>query len=386
MSPGDASPQGERTSVRPDVPAIDKSGKRRGRPSARELASHFESTFTDGDETAAATAEAAQQRTFRFLVFGLFVVYMAIAIGFYFWRGVFFKPDQWALLLLLGAILLGRVGAFLRDWIPFVLLIFGYEVLRGIAGSLVVGGREVRDVERTDMPEVHLEGLMQFDRTLFAGREPIGALQRWLYDEGTVHWYDYFATVVYSLHFVLPLILAFVFWTTHKDRFWLFTLTFCFMTYAAFAFFLFYPAAPPWLAQVWGLIDGLVLPQDQVAAVVTRSGEGTGDALTIWAELSPHPVAAMPSLHASFPWLVMLFAIRFYGWWGLMFLPYNIALWFSVMYTANHWVVDILAGMAWATVSFAVVDLGWNAVTAAGKGDRLARPTGNFTKPWQRGS
>ncbi len=365
MPPGVSSHQ-EGNWLRPDDP----SGDRAVPPGARDLADRFSRAFADDGSD-----RVAPERTFRFLVFGLFVVYMAIAIGFYLWRGVFFKPDQWALLLLLGAVLLGRAGSFLRDWIPFVLLIFGYEVLRGIAGSLVVGGREVRDVERTDMPAVHLEGLMRFDRSLFAGREPLGALQRWLYDKGTVHWYDYFATIVYSLHFVLPLILAFLFWTTRKERFWLFTLTFCFMTYAAFAFFLFYPAAPPWLAQIWGLIDGLVLPQDQVAAAVTGSGEGTGDALTIWAELSPHPVAAMPSLHASFPWLVMLFAIRFYGWWGLLFLPYNVAVWFAVMYTANHWVVDILAGIAWATVSFAVVDLGWNALIA---GDERNMPTRTF--------
>ncbi|MBA2247533.1 MAG: phosphatase PAP2 family protein [Chloroflexia bacterium] len=375
--------QGDAVRSSPRVAVPDHSLGGGSQPVATRLAHHFEATFGAGG-TQTGGAATAHQRTFRVLVFGLFFFYMAVAIGFYLWRGVFFKPDQWALLLLIGALLLGRAASFLRDWIPFVLLIFGYEVLRGIAGSLVVGGREVRDVERADMPAVHLEELMRFDRTLFAGNEPLVVLQGWLYDEGSVHWYDYFATIMYSLHFVLPLILAFVFWTTRKDRFWLFTLTFCFMTYAAFAFFLLYPAAPPWLAQIWGSIDGLTLPQDQVAAVVTRSGERTGETLTIWADLSPHPVAAMPSLHASFPWLVMLFAIRFYGWWGLLFLPYNMALWFAVMYTANHWVVDILAGIAWATISFAVVDLGWNAITTAGKGGGRSRPFSALLKQGRR--
>lgn len=338
------------------------------RSEAERLADRFAAAFdVDGGSEAARVSPDAQH-TFRILVFGLFLVYMAIAIGFYLWRGVFFRPDQWALLLLVGALALGRLGSFLRDWIPFVLLIFGYEVLRGIAGDLVVGGTDVREVERADMPAVNLEGLMAFDRALFAGHEPLGIVQRWLYDAGTVHWYDYAALIVYSMHFVLPLVFAFVFWLTHKERFWLFTLTFCFMTYAAFAFFLFFPAAPPWLAQTWGLIDGLQFPQDQVAAAINVTGSGDGDALTIWAEASPHPVAAMPSLHASFPWLVTLFAVRYVRWWGLLFLPYNVALWFAVIYTANHWVVDILAGMAWATVSFAVVDVAWDAITNHGRG------------------
>jgi hypothetical protein len=67
----------------------------------------------------------------------------------------------------------------------------------------------------------------------------------------------------------------------------------------------------------------------------------------------------MPSLHAAFPWLVLLFAVKFYGRLGLLFLPYSPILWFSIVYLAHHWVVDILAGVAWATLSFAVVQLAW---------------------------
>jgi len=343
------------------------------RPVRERLSDRFENSFPGDVGGDAEQAALDTQRTFRILVFGLFFAYMGIAIGIYLWRGIFFRPDQWAVLLLIGALVLGRVGPFLRDWIPFILLIFGYEVLRGIAGDLVVGGTNVREVERVDMPAVHLEGLMRFDLALFAGHEPLGILQDWFYVAGNVRWYDYFALIVYSMHFVLPCVFAFVLWLTHKERFWLFTLTFCFMTYAAFAFFLLYPAAPPWLAQMWGLIDGLYFPQDQVAAAINLSGAGDGDALTIWAEASPHPVAAMPSLHASFPWLVMLFTIRYFRWWGLFFLPYNLVLWFAVMYTANHWVVDILAGAAWATVSFAVVDVAWNMITSGDRSCALGR-------------
>ncbi len=89
--------------------------------------------------------------------------------------------------------------------------------------------------------------------------------------------------------------------------------------------------------------------------MIQPEGFATLDVFAIWGNASPHPVAAMPSLHASFPWLVMLFAVRYYGWKGLWFLVYNVALWYAVMYTANHWFVDVLAGMAWATVAFFVI-------------------------------
>jgi hypothetical protein len=37
-------------------------------------------------------------------------------------------------------------------------------------------------------------------------------------------------------------------------------------------------------------------------------------------------------------------------------LIYNAMLWFTVVYLAQHWVIDIFAGIAWATVSFFLVD------------------------------
>lgn len=346
------------------APAIpDTRSDEEGLAESRRLSGRFERAFYPDGGDLPASSGAGTQRAFRVLVFGLFLVYMGIAVGVYLWRGIFFRPDQWAVFLLVGALVLGRVGPFLRDWIPFVLLVFGYEFLRGVAGDLVLHGTSVRSVERVEVPNIHLEGLMRFDLALFAGHEPLRTLQGWFYDSGTVHWYDYFALIVYSLHFVLPCVFGFALWLTQKERFWHFTLAFCFMTYAAFAFFLFYPAAPPWLAQIWGLTHGLHFPQNQVTAAINIRELQGFDAITIWAEASPHPVAAFPSLHAGFPWLVTLFAVRYFRWWGLLFLPYNLALWFAVMYTANHWVVDILAGVAWATISFVVVDIIWHAIT-----------------------
>jgi hypothetical protein len=310
--------------------------------------------FTD-ERVADPHVDAAESARVRRIAFGLFVVYMVAAVGIYLWRGIFFTPDRWAILLLIAAVVLGRAASFLRDWIPFVLLIFGYEYLRGIAGDIVTGDRPVWDVPRSSLPEVRLENLIRFDEVLFFGHSPIILLQDLFYEWGTANWWDYFALIMYSMHFVLPCVFAFVLWLTNKRRFWTFTLTFCFMTYAAFAFFLLYPAAPPWLAQSWGVMGGMGFPQNHVLEAIQPEGFATLDTFAIWGNASPHPVAAMPSLHASFPWLVMLFAVRYYGWKGLWFLAYNIALWYAVMYTANHWFVDVLAGMAWASVSFFLV-------------------------------
>jgi membrane-associated phospholipid phosphatase len=342
---------------------------------AEDLAERFRSANFDapGAEPEVRSRHDRQQRLFRWLVFGMFAIYIVGAIVFFVWRGQVFRPDNWALFLLVAALLLGRLGPFIRDWIPFVLLVFGYEFLRGVAGEFVTGGERVGDRPREALPDVQVESLVNFDISLMFGHEPVSTLQGWLYTPGDPKWWDYLAMIVYSLHFALPCMFAFLLWITRKERFWQFTLAFCLMTYSAFAFFLFYPAAPPWLANSWGVVSGIGWPASSVTASIGIDPIRELDTISIWQNASPHPVAAMPSLHAGFPWLILLFAVKYYRWKGLLVLPYNAALWFSVVYLANHWVVDILAGMAWATLAFVIVDWGWERLSSS-HGIRLSGP------------
>jgi membrane-associated phospholipid phosphatase len=325
--------------------------------------------------------DARVHRSYNVLVVAVFLSYMALGVGLYLWRGAYFTPDRWMLLLFVGAVVLGQAKAFLRDWVPFVLLAFGYEFMRGIAYKLV----EAQD------RDVHAQSLIDFDRALFGGTLPTHWVQDKLYVAGTVHWYDYVALLFYSLHFVFPLVFAFMLWIRRKDRFWQFSLTFLVMTYAAFIFFLFFPAAPPWLAEDWGLIRNVEFPFSQTGKALLPERYDNFNMVNIWSKASGNPVAAFPSLHAGFPWLVLLYAVKFYGRRGLVFLSYNVVLWFSIVYAGHHWVVDILGGMAWATLCFIVVQYAWPHIvrgvripvprpiqTAAGA---VARPIAFVTAP-----
>ncbi|MDP9363037.1 MAG: phosphatase PAP2 family protein [Chloroflexota bacterium] len=322
------------------------------------------------------------------LVVVIFLAYMAIAAGLYMRYGVSFTPDRWLFLLLIGALVMGRAMVFLRDWIPVVLLIAGYEVMRKLAWQLV---------EQQDR-YVHVQELIDADRAIFGGELPTLWLQGRLYTPGQVHWYDYVAMLFYALHFVFPLAFAFLLWLTHKACFWQFTLGFLVMTYAAFAFFLWYPAGPPWFAERYGYLSGVQWPFDQAFDAMAPRRYDNLDTFRIWDNVSGNPVAAMPSLHASFPWLVLLFAVKFYGRRGLFFLPYSPILWFSVVYLGHHWVVDVLAGVAWATVSFVFIQFVWPWLAKefrlpvpapvrehiARWGSVVARPAAVLTGPWSR--
>jgi len=304
---------------------------------------------------------AGGRRSVASLIVIIFVAYMAIGVGLYLKRGVYFTPDRWFLLLLVGAVVMGRALAFLRDWVPVILLIAGYEFMRKLAGQMVAEQHRF----------VHVQQLIDADRAIFFGQLPTLWLQHHLYDPGQVHWYDYLALLFYSLHFVFPLAFAFMLWVSKRERFWQFSLSFVLMTYAAFAFFLYYPAAPPWFANENSYIQGVQWPAGQAYQALVPHKYDNFDTFSIWSKVSGNAVAAMPSLHAAFPWLVLLFAVKFYGRRGLLFLAYSPILWFSVVYLGHHWLIDILAGIAWATVCFVGMQFAWQWIM---RGARIPLP------------
>jgi len=315
-----------------------------------------------------------KDRSYGALVLSIFVIYMGLATALYYFRGIsFITPDRWALALFVAAILLGQGVAFVRDWLPFVFLVFGYEYMRGLAGNMI--GANQTDINKQSLhSNVYVGVFLNADRALFGGTDPTAWLQQKLYTPGHVHWYDVIAALWYLLHFVLPCVFAFVLWIKYKERFWQFTIAFLFMTYTTFAFFLFLPSAPPWLANNWGYLHGIQFPFNQTwSHLMPYGSHGDFQAIDLWTKHSGNPVAAFPSLHAAFPWLVTLYALKFFGKWGIPFLFYNPILWFSVVYSANHWVIDLLGGIAWATLSFVIIEWAWPWIVR-GVHIRLPRP------------
>ena len=53
----------------------------------------------------------------------------------------------------------------------------------------------------------------------------------------------------------------------------------------------------------------------------------------------------MPSLHAAYPVLSALHLRQAFGRWGLLMLGSAAVLWFAVVYMAEHWIIDVAAGV-----------------------------------------
>src|ERR671935_1134894 len=117
------------------------------------------------------------------------------------------------------------------------------------------------------------------------------------------------------------------------------------------------------LANVLGLIGYVLLPtapprlfpamgfQDVLAEI---GGLNHGSGLI---ELAANPYAAMPSLHAADALIagVVLAAVCRRWWTKAIWVIWPLWVWFAVMATGNHFWLDVLAGVALATIALAIV-------------------------------
>jgi hypothetical protein len=106
------------------------------------------------------------------------------------------------------------------------------------------------------------------------------------------------------------------------------------------------PTAPPRMFSYLGFKD----------ALDTMSGLNHGSGLV---QLAANPYAAMPSLHAADALIVgvVLVAACRHWWSKALWALWPLWVWFCVMATANHFLLDVLAGIGVALVSMALVAL-----------------------------
>jgi len=156
----------------------------------------------------------------------------------------------------------------------------------------------------------------------------------------------YAATVVYFCHFLFPLAVGMVLWLVDRVQFVRFTTALMGMALVAFVIFLLVPTAPPWYAQDHGVISGLqkILHTTLPSAVSPY-----------YNSLNPNPVAAFPSLHAAFPFLGFLALLRIYPRGAWLAFAWCIAVWFSVVFLGEHYVIDVMGGVALAALSWWVM-------------------------------
>jgi hypothetical protein len=229
--------------------------------------------------------------------------------------------------------------AVVVDFLPFFVVLFLYDLLRGYADHALFG--------------THYLPQLRVDEILFGGTAPTVRLQHWLWHAGHVHFWDYAVWVIYLTHFVVMPTVAAVLWKRDYRRFRPFIALYLGLTLAGFATYVLYPAAPPWLASQAGYLQPTTrIVREMWTTVGVHSAAGMFEGGNRYA----NDVAAVPSLHGAYPMLLCLF---FWGstrrrWVRALLATYVLAMAFTLVYGAEHYVADILLGWLYAAVTFVV--------------------------------
>ena len=199
----------------------------------------------------------------------------------------------------------------------------------------------------------HVGDLVAMEKTLTFGTVPTVWLQERLFDPWNISWLDYGATYVHWSYFVLPHLFAAHIFLSHRHLFERYVLLFVGVLAVGLAIYFAFPAAPPWVASIQGQLD----PTYKVVTQV-----GTEFHVNLYTRFesqirSSNPVAAMPSLHMAISVVVLLIAMRVNWTLGAIALLYNAAMAFSLIYLGEHYLVDILAGIAVTLTVYAVMEV-----------------------------
>jgi hypothetical protein len=255
-------------------------------------------------------------------------------------------PDRhWLLVWLLGLVLLlgwrneQPVLRALFDWLPLLVILAVYDIVRSNAESLIA--------------RAHLEPMIWFDELVGFGTAPTVRLQDALFDAQHPHWYDYVSLVVYSSHFLAAILAGATVYFVARARFARYAFTFLACSIAGFATYVIYPAIPPWMASEQG-----ALPQTYRSVDIIWSHIGLDFLAKVFSGNPKYsnPVGALPSLHAAYPLLLLLlFWAVASTRWRVVLVAYAVAMSFVLVYFAEHYVFDLLFGYVYAVVAFWVV-------------------------------
>jgi hypothetical protein len=264
------------------------------------------------------------------------------------WIGVRGLPlARWPVALWLIA---GMLALSLRDlhrwvtgvaleWFPFVSFLFLYDIARSFANRFMP----------TNVT-VPIDG----DRFLFDGRVPTVWLQHHLWHgPNDVRWYDFAAWGVYMTYFFATLLVAAALWVFAYHRFRRYVATVGLLTITGLLTYVLFPAAPPWFASSQGSLP----PSERLMGAVWSHALPSFSTLVQQGQGLANPVAAMPSLHAGFTLLVTLSLWRSARWWGRIPLAaYPLLMGFTLVYFAEHYFVDVLAGWVYAVAAYVTVE------------------------------
>lgn len=273
--------------------------------------------------------------------FALRVTVVLLAVALLFFKRTFWTPDTLLLIVLIIGVVFGRTREFIVRFVPFLGMLVVYDSMRSFADDL--------------NKNVHFWEMIRFDHWISGGVLPTTVMQNWWW-EGRVGVLEFYFYFLYTLHFLVPLIVGLMLWKFRPRLYWPFVWSIVGISFAAFITYIIFPAAPPWMARELGYI---VEPLHRISSDVWWA-MGITNFSEVYKNLSPNAVAAVPSLHSAYPLIATAFMIKGFGWrrcgWLLL---YPLSMWIGVVYLGEHYVFDVIAAIVFVIVGLWCVRYGF---------------------------
>ena len=204
---------------------------------------------------------------------------------------------------------------------------------------------------------VHIHDLYITDKSIFGFTylgKTISPNEYWLMNGNT--FLDVLAGIFYLCWIPVPLAFATYLFFKDKELFLHFSFTFVLVNMLGFIIYYAYPAAPPWYYQLNGthFFPGTL---GNTAGLYKFDAYFNIRVFGNLYEKSSNVFAAMPSLHSSYPLIVLYFGLKNkLGWINLVFALVAIGIWSAAIYTSHHYVLDVLAGITCAVTGILIFE------------------------------
>lgn len=222
--------------------------------------------------------------------------------------------------------LLGSSKDLARSWLPFISILLSYEALAGVVGSYA--------------SSKIVFSLYPIDRFLW-GFNVTGWIQSTFYSPIMTEVTSFF----YTLHFPLVVITSGALWYFNRKLFGKYTATMIITSYAALVTFVLLPTAPPWYqdvaANLYQSTGSSVLPNTLSSAI---------------SMIESDQFAAFPSLHTAYATIFAYFMIKLDRRLAFIAVPVAGGILFSTLYLGQHYLIDLIAGVAYALIPVLLVE------------------------------
>lgn len=226
------------------------------------------------------------------------------------------------------------------DLTLYALMWLSYDYSRGIADSF---GFPLQ----VEMPR-------NVDRFLFFGTDPNVWMQKTFLGD-SIRWYDTVGSLVYFTHFLFPVALSVILWMRNREQWIRYIRRFATVLFAGVLTYIVLPTAPPWMASSNRHPYRIMEPLTRTTGRGWNAlGLNTVNSVILRGQQWANPTAAIPSLHAAFALFMVVFLWPRVQrlWIRVILVSFPVAMALSLVYFAEHYVIDIIVGWLYVAGAF----------------------------------